>query len=401
MVRARRNGSPNCIPVEDNAARRRQCGWYDGSAMPHVIRVEAVAHDPALLEAALVEPAACLRRGGLVAFPTETVYGLGAHALDRRAVRRVFEAKGRPATDPLIVHVASIDAVRPLVAGLPASAAAVAARFWPGPLTIVLPRAAGVPDEVTAGLATVAVRVPAHPVALALLQAAGVPVAAPSANLFSRPSPTSAAHVLEDLDGRFDMLVDGGPTRVGVESTVLDLSAGTPTILRPGAVTLEMLRELLPDVRVHDGTVPARGGGMPSPGLLERHYSPRAALTLYEGDPEAAVAQLLRDAERLATAGHSVGLLLADEDAGPPQDPRVHVLRLGRADDAAAVAAGLYAAVRALDARGVDAILVRGLPDRTGLGLAVRDRLTRAAAGRVIQCEADAAPAPTRPESGS
>jgi L-threonylcarbamoyladenylate synthase len=192
-----------------------------------VIRVDPEAPDPA----ALAPAAECLRRGGLVAFPTETVYGLGAHALDSAAVRRLFAAKGRPANDPLIVHVDDIDRMQALVRDVPDAARQLAARFWPGPLTLVLRRSEQVPDDVTAGLNTVAVRVPAHPVARALLIAAGVPVAAPSANLFSRPSPTRASHVMDDLAGRIDFVVDGGATQVGVESTVLDLSGEVPTIL--------------------------------------------------------------------------------------------------------------------------------------------------------------------------
>jgi L-threonylcarbamoyladenylate synthase len=369
--------------------------------MTDVIRIDTVVHDPVRLAAALAEPAACLRRGGLVAFPTETVYGLGAHALDRTAVRRIFDAKGRPGSDPLIVHAASLDAIRPLVTTLPARldglVQRLAARFWPGPLTLVLPRAPVVPDEVTAGLDTVAVRVPAHPVALALLRAAGVPVAAPSANLFSRPSPTRAAHVLEDLDGRFDILVDGGSTTVGVESTVLDLSGPTATILRPGAVTLEMLRDLVPDVRLADGPAAAHGTALPSPGLLERHYSPRAPLTVYDGDPVVAVRQLCTDAAREAGRGRTVGVLLADEDQAPEDAARIRVIRLGGADDAAAVAAGLYAALRTFDAQGVEIIMARAFGGQHGLGPAIRDRLRRAAAGKVIRCEAGGAPAPSHP----
>jgi L-threonylcarbamoyladenylate synthase len=363
--------------------------------MVEVIRVDPAASDPAHLEAALAGAAACLRRGGLVAFPTETVYGLGAHALDRAAVRRIFETKGRPSNDPVIVHVASLQHVAPLVAHVPAAVEALAARFWPGPLTIVLPRARIVPDEVTAGLDTVAVRVPAHPVALALLRAAGVPVAAPSANLFSRPSPTCAAHVLEDLDGRFDLLVDGGDTTVGVESTVLDLSGAVPTILRPGAVTLAMLRTLLPDVRLRDAPAPAAGTALPSPGLLERHYSPRAALTVYEGDAAAALAQVHREAAAAVADGRTAGLLLANDDAAPAQDAGVRVVRLGAAHDHSAVAAALYAALRSLDAAGVDVMFARPFGGDDGLGLAIRDRLRRAAAGHVIRCDAGA-PAPTR-----
>jgi len=224
-----------------------------------VLRLTPDCPEPDLI----ADAAACLRRGGLVAFPTETVYGLGVAAFDAAAVRRLFAAKGRPAEDPLIVHIASLDALAALVSARPPAVDALAARFWPGPLTLVLRRSTLVPDEVTAGLDTVAIRVPAHPVAHALLAAAGIPVAAPSANLFSRPSPTRAGHVLEDLDGRIDLVLDGGRTQVGVESTVLDLSGDVPEVLRPGAVTLEMLRPLLPDVRMRAAGVVHGPSGRP------------------------------------------------------------------------------------------------------------------------------------------
>ena len=267
-----------------------------------VLRVDPTAPDPA----AIARAAARLREGGLVAFPTETVYGLGVHALDVDAVGRLFTVKGRPSHDPLIVHIASFEQIAPLVAwqNAPADradaqtrAAELARRFWPGPLTLVLPRAAGVPLEVTAGLDTVAVRIPSHPVARALLATAEVPVAAPSANLFSRPSPTQAAHVLQDLEGRIDIVLDGGPTTVGVESTVLDLTTSRPMVLRPGAVTLEMLRELLPDVELRGDTgqhSEADTGPLPSPGLLTQHYAPRVPMTLYEGAH--ATARMIDDA---------------------------------------------------------------------------------------------------------
>jgi L-threonylcarbamoyladenylate synthase len=326
-----------------------------------VLRVTADRPEPDLIANA----AACLRRGGLVAFPTETVYGLGVAALDAAAVRRLFAAKGRPAEDPLIVHVASLDGLAPLVSLRPALVEALAARFWPGPLTLVLRRSTLVPDEVTAGLETVAVRVPAHPVARALLAAASVPVAAPSANLFSRPSPTRAAHVLQDLDGRIDMVIDGGPTQVGVESTVLDLSGDVPEVLRPGAVTIEMLRPLVPGVRAR--TVAAGSGPQRSPGLLTRHYSPRAPLTLFEGPAERVRARIQHDLEVARAAGRRVGVLEPD-------------------DDPAVTAAGLYAALRDFDADGVDEIFAR-LPAATdGLSQAIADRLRRAAAGRVVSC---------------
>jgi L-threonylcarbamoyladenylate synthase len=314
---------------------------------------------------AITAAAMCLRNGGLVAFPTETVYGLGVAALDARAVRRLFEAKGRPADDPLIVHVADASGLDALVAGRPAIVEALAARFWPGPLTMVLRRSRLVPNEVTAGLDTVGIRVPSHPVAHALIAAAGIPVAAPSANLFSRPSPTQAAHVLEDLDGRIDMVLDGGPTQVGVESTVLDLSGDVPLVLRPGAVTLDLLRPLLPDVQMRDGD--ASGGPQRSPGLLTRHYSPRAPLTLYEGDAERVRERIQDDAAAARAAGRRVGLLEPDEDV-------------------AAMAARLYAMLREFDAAGVDEIFARLPPATGGLAHAVADRLRRAAAGRIVRC---------------
>lgn len=361
--------------------------------MTDVIRV-----DPAALDRDALTPAAGrLRAGGLVAFPTETVYGLGAHALDRAAVRRVFEAKGRPSTDPLIVHVASVAAIEPLVTNMPDVARTLAARFWPGPLTLVLPRSPAVPDEVTAGLATVAIRVPAHPVAHALLELAAVPVAAPSANLFSRPSPTTAAHVLDDLSGRIDIVVDGGPTTHGIESTVVDLTSGTPAILRPGAITIEMLRQVVPDIAAgpaeaghHEAgpTTAGHHGAMPSPGLLEKHYSPRAPMTLYEGP--GAVAMIVADARMARNRGKRVGILAADEDrrklaqaGGVEGGPPVKIVALGSAEDLEAVAAHLYAGLRELDAAGVDLILARAFPARGGLGVAIQDRLRRAAGNRI------------------
>lgn len=331
-----------------------------------ILTVDAAAPDAA----AIARAAACLRGGGLVAFPTETVYGLGAHALDAMAVARIFEAKRRPANDPLIVHVARFDQIAALVARVPPQAAALAARFWPGPLTLVMPRGDAVPSVVTAGLSSVAIRVPSHAVARALLDAADIPIAAPSANLFSRPSPTRAAHVRDDLDGRIDMIVDAGPTAVGVESTVLDLSGEVPTVLRPGAVPLEELTDVLGRVDLVVRNQPSADEAMPSPGLLSKHYSPRAPLTLYEGDPHA-VAERLR----------------ADEHAAKAAGRRVGVLDFCGERDLSVVAARLFDAMRELDASGVDVILARGVDATEGLGLAIQDRLRRAAAGRIVKVE--------------
>lgn len=309
--------------------------------------------------ARMAQAADCLRRGGLVAFPTETVYGLGVHALDRAAVARLFVAKGRPANDPLIVHVPSLDAAAPLVASLPRAASALAAAFWPGPLTLVLPRSAAVPDAVTAGLPTVAVRVPAHPVARALVAAAGIPIAAPSANLFSRPSPTSAQHVLHDLGGRIDLIVDGGPTTIGVESTVVDLTAVPPLVLRPGAVTLDMLRAIVPGIRARSDAPVDDTAPQVSPGLLGRHYAPRTPLTLYRG--AGAQRRLETDADDMRARG-------------------LRVTVLDWPGDLDSVAKRLYAALREADAAGADAILARDVDATGGLADALRDRLRRAAA---------------------
>ena len=370
--------------------------------MTEVVSVDPVKPN----QAHIARAAACLRGGGLVAFPTETVYGLGVHATDRAAVRRLFDAKGRPANDPLIVHVSSFDHVAPLVAALPPDAARLASRFWPGALTLVLPRAPSVPHEVTAGLETVAVRVPAHPVAHALLLAASLPVAAPSANLFSRPSPTLAAHVLEDLDGRIDMILDSGPTSVGVESTVLDLTADPPVVLRPGAITVEMLRTVVPTVQSRMASGPTGDHeSMPSPGLLTKHYAPRAPLTIFRGDVTAVGAALKQGVESAVDRGQRVGVLTSAEEAprlsdlkGGLDDVRarpVVLATLASEDDAKATAARLYAALRELDAAHVDVILARDIARDDGLWRAVRDRLHRAAANVVVVgSEGDAAVSP-------
>ena len=355
--------------------------------MTDVIRVAPDTPDPA----ALARAAECLRRGGLVAFPTETVYGLGVNALDREAVLRLFAAKQRPANDPLIVHVAAIESIAALAARLPGSVETLGKRFWPGPLTLIVPKSKQVPDEVTAGLPSVAVRVPKHPVARALIAAAGIPVAAPSANLFSRPSPTQASHVIDDLGGRIDLVVDGGATTIGVESTVLDLTSEPPRILRPGAVTVDMLREVLGQVDVSfdaKAADAASAAPMPSPGMLSKHYSPRAALTLFEGNVPSALASLIEIAREELSKGRSVGIVAAEEDrgelAGLVSDPRLLVRVIGSLDAPAVVASRLYATLRELDATQVDVILVHGFRD-DGLGAAVQDRLRRAAAGRIVR----------------
>lgn len=342
-----------------------------------ILETERVHVDPGRPDAGVMARAgAVLRRGGLVAFPTETVYGLGANALDAAAVTRIFTAKGRPAHDPVIVHVAGVDALPALVTEVPAAARQLTAAFWPGALTLVLPRTSRVPDVVTAGGPTVAVRSPDHPLAQALIRAAGVPIAAPSANRFSHTSPTTAQHVWDDLAGRIDMILDGGPTPIGVESTVLDLTGPVPVLLRPGGVSLEALRAVVGVVAQRGTDAPV--AHLPSPGLLERHYAPHATLHLFTGDAAGRLADMQATIATAQAAGQRVGAMIADEFAAALDAPGVTTVALGRQAAPVGIAQRLFAAMRELDAQGVDVIVAHEVP-ADGLGLAINDRLRRAA----------------------
>jgi L-threonylcarbamoyladenylate synthase len=308
---------------------------------------------------AIAEAGAVLRAGGLVAFPTETVYGLGANAFDPRAVARVFEVKGRPSFDPLIVHLAEGHDLPRVAIRLPDAAHVLAARFWPGPLTLVVPKQPTVPDLVTAGLDTVGVRVPDHPAARALIHAAERPVAAPSANPFGYVSPTRAEHVLDQLGGLVDVVLDGGPCRVGVESTIVSLTGDEPTLLRPGAVTREELEAVLGRA-VRVGAASERPQ---SPGQLVKHYATRTPLRLLPGEgappPPAGRVGLL--AFRRAPQGYAATEVLAPDGV------------------LATAAAGLFAALRRLDGLGLDLILAEPVPE-AGIGRAIMDRLRKCAA---------------------
>lgn len=345
-----------------------------------IVRLSGGASDAV----AIARAAAIIRAGGLVAFPTETVYGLGAHALDAVAVARIFAAKGRPATDPVIVHVPDAAAVDGIAASVPPSARALMTAFWPGPLTVIVARGAAVPLRVTAGGDTVAVRVPSHPVALALLRAAGVPIAAPSANRFSRPSPTNADDVAEDLGDRIDMILDGGPSSHGVESTVVDCTHAVPVVLRPGAITLEALRDVLPGIALRAAVVMDTTTALASPGTLLKHYAPRAEVRLWTGSSDTLLRAVRCDIEAQIAAGRRVGALLVDEDRAAVVGLPVEVMSLGSAARLEEAAAHLFAAMRALDRSGVDVIVTRDL-GRSGLGLTIWDRLFRAAEGRVLE----------------
>ncbi len=317
-----------------------------------------------------------------MAFPTETVYGLGANALDAQAARGIFEAKDRPANDPLIVHLATPDELARVTREVPSTTQRLTELFWPGPLTLVLPRSLRVPSIVTAGGDTVAVRVPAHPVALALIREAGVPVAAPSANRFGQLSPTRAEDVLADLEGRIDLILDAGMTSVGVESTVLSLVMSQPTILRPGGVSREALEAVLGSIRLSTHRVSADEKAAPSPGTLAHHYAPQARVVFYCGPRTEMLARMRQAALELHQQGKRVGVLLADNDRAYFSGLPLILRTVGAQDNLEGIAQRLFSTLRALDDAGVEVILARDFGVE-GLGLAIRDRLTRAAGGQV------------------
>ena len=333
-------------------------------------------------EASLALAASLLRAGQLVAFPTETVYGLGANALDAEAVLSIFAAKGRPADNPLIVHIHARGQLEGL-AEVPAAAEKLMDAFWPGPLTLLMPRTPAIPDAVTAGLPTVAVRMPSHPAARALLEACGLPVAAPSANRSGKPSPTTAAYVLQDMDGRIPLILDGGPCEVGLESTVLDLCRGTPCILRPGGVSRAMLEEVLGEVRVAESVLrPLREGEAAlSPGMRYRHYSPEGRLTLVTGEEAQVVAAMGALCRRAAADGLRACVLCFREHTEALADCRPH--DIGSRGCPEETTHRLFETLRRLDDEGMECIFSEAVPPE-GMGLAVMNRLGRAAAFRTL-----------------
>lgn len=318
-----------------------------------------------------------LRRGQVVAFPTETVYGLGAHALDAEAVLKIFAAKERPADNPLIVHVASPEQLTGLCR-VNDRARKLMDAYWPGPLTMLLPKEACVPDETTAGLSSVGVRCPRHPDALALLRACNLPIAAPSANRSGKPSPTSAAHVYEDMQGRIPLILDGGSSDVGVESTVLDLTGEIPCVLRPGAITPEMIAEIVGECTVAGSVMrPLKEGEhAPSPGMKHRHYAPKAKMTVFVGDDEKVIAEILR---RYDEAENSC--ILAHTDVMAAFGAR-HVYSLGATPEEGAHL--LFQRLREMDEAGYGLILAHGW-EETGVALAVMNRMARAAAFDIVR----------------
>ncbi|MCI8680099.1 MAG: threonylcarbamoyl-AMP synthase [Oscillospiraceae bacterium] len=333
-----------------------------------------------LTEKDIEAAAAILRAGGLVGIPTETVYGLGANGLDPAAVRRIFEAKGRPQDNPLILHIPDPSWLERYCRDVPAAARRLAEQFWPGPLTMILPRRALVPDEVTCGLETVGVRCPDHPVTLAIIRAAGVPVAAPSGNRSGRPSPTCARHMLEDMEGRIQAVVDGGPCGVGVESTIVDLTLPVPRLLRPGGLPLEALEAVLGHVDVDRAvTAPLSPGEKPrAPGMKYRHYAPQAPVTVVTGDGAATAAYIRRQ------AGANTGVICFGEYRD--RFPGCTVRSIGPAGDRGEQARRVFDALRSFDGTSVTAIFAQ-CPGEEGLGLAVANRLKKAAGFQIVAAE--------------
>ncbi len=317
-----------------------------------------------------------IKNGGLVAMPTETVYGLAADALNGEAVRKIFKAKGRPMDNPLIVHISDISQVYALVREFPEKAKILARKFWPGPLTMILPKSALIPDEVSAGLDTVAIRFPSHPAAQTLI-AESCPLAAPSANLSGSPSPTTVQHVRDDMDGRIDAIIDGGDCDVGVESTVITLASNIPELLRPGGITFEQLREAIGEVIINGAVIkPLKSGEKAaSPGMKYKHYSPKAEVVLIDGDNESFWEYINRNASQ----GEAV--LCYDGDLGHLRLPCISV---GKSDDYETQAHRLFTALRNADEIGLKRVYAH-CPEKKGIGLAVYNRIIRAAGFNIIK----------------
>ncbi len=317
-----------------------------------------------------------IRSGGTVAFPTETVYGLGANALDSEAVAKIFHAKGRPADNPLIVHISSREMLNMVARDIPALAFKLMDDFWPGALTIVLKRQEGVPDITTGGLDTVAVRMPAHEIALSLISEAGVPIAAPSANISGRPSPTKAEHVIKDMEGRIDAVIMGGETRLGVESTVIDLTVMPPALLRPGGLCLEDIIGVIGEVNVVEESVR-------SPGMRYTHYSPETKLILVEGERKSVIVEINRLIHEYRKQGLKAGVLVSKESAPYIECDAKYIL--GSVNDLKEVASRLFSGLRFLDDAGVDVGIVEGVFSEKREGRTIMNRF-RKAAGEKVRC---------------
>lgn len=336
-------------------------------------------------EEALARAGRILKEGGLVAFPTETVYGLGGNALDPRASMKIYAAKGRPSDNPLIVHIAEMEKLSELVAEIPEGAKVLAEKYWPGPLTMILPKAEIVPKETTGGLDSVAVRFPSDPIAQALIKAAGGFVAAPSANTSGRPSPTTAGHVEEDLGDAVDMIIDGGQVGIGLESTIVDFTEEIPVVLRPGYISLEMLRDTLGEVRMDQGLIKSDSTVRPkAPGMKYRHYAPKADLSIVEGDTDAVVAAINSYAAQAEKQGLQVGIIATDETM--ERYPYGVVKSIGSREDEETIARHLYEVLRDFDQYQVSAIYSEAFYTPR-MGQAIMNRLLKAAGHKIIKVQ--------------
>ncbi len=326
-----------------------------------------------------------IKKGGLVAFPTETVYGLGADALNSAAVLALFKAKNRPLDNPPILHISHINNVYTLAKRVPKNAEVLMKRFWPGPLTLIFTRSETVPKETVAGLDTVAIRMPKHNIALALIKRSETPIAAPSANLSGKPSPTTAQHVYNDLNGRIDAIIDGGATNIGVESTVLDLSVDPPMVLRPGGTPFEAIQKMLPSVVLHPFVASEREvevGQAKSPGMMHKHYAPNAEVVLIEGAVPAVIAKIKTLSEQYRLEGKKVGILATDETQ---KEYTADVVKsMGSRFNLDTVARSLFRELREFNDASVDVILAEGVP-LEGMGLAVMNRLRKASGYNIIK----------------
>ena len=335
-------------------------------------------------DAELAEAAEILRSGGLVAIPTETVYGLGANALDESASKKIYEAKGRPSDNPLIAHISCMDELSALVSEIPEAGRKLAEKYWPGPLTMVFPKKEIVPYGTTGGLETVAIRMPSDPVANRLIKLAGVPVAAPSANTSGRPSPTKAEHVVEDMNGKIEMIIDSGEVGIGVESTIVDVSGKVPMLLRPGAITMEMLRETLGEVEIDPAILgPLSADVKPkAPGMKYRHYAPQAEMTLVEGEMEHVVEFINQEAKLALEAGLKVGIICTEESRESYQCGMLKVI--GSRENEESVAHNLFAVLREFDDQKVDCIFSESF-SKDRLGQAIMNRLCKAAGYHIVK----------------
>ncbi|NLK44842.1 MAG: threonylcarbamoyl-AMP synthase [Tissierellia bacterium] len=344
-----------------------------------IIKIDENKLDRNLIE----EAAQIIKKGGLVAFPTETVYGLGANGLDEKAVKKIFIAKGRPQDNPLILHVHSTDQVKELVEEIPPVAKLCMEKFWPGPLTIILKKSPKVPEVISAGLDTVAIRMPENNIALDLIKTSNTPIAAPSANTSGKPSPTSADHVIEDLMGKVDMIVDGGNTGIGLESTVLDLSTDIPMILRPGGITLEDLSKFIPNISIDSSIIKEDEKIVPkSPGQKYRHYAPKAEMLLFSGQVDSIVEAIIVNTEKYTREGKRVGIICTDETKNFYKEGLI--ISMGSRNNKESIAKNLFNILRTFDHLEVDIILAEGV-DLSNLGIAIMNRMMKAASGKIIK----------------